>query len=158
MKSTTINSHITRRTLSSARPLRYSVLTVICGSVMILGFFLAARQHFSSIEFGIKNSRLRKQLDELEAEKRRLLLAKEVSMSPVELMKAARRIEFAQSNSPNVPATSQIVRASATVTANAPNVQKTVMSKPAVTVASNARAEKLDRQPKREVLVKDKKS
>jgi hypothetical protein len=125
---------------------------------MILGFFFAARQHFSSIEFGIKNSRLRKQLDELEAEKRRLLLAKEVSMSPVELMKSARRIGFAQSGSPNLPAVSQIVKANAAVTAKTPNVQKTVMSKPAVTVDSNARAEKLDRQIKREVAVKDKKS
>ena len=39
----------------------------------------------------MKNSRLRKQVDELEAEKRRLLLAREVSLSPAEIKKAAKR-------------------------------------------------------------------
>ena len=43
------------------------------------------------MDFGMKNSRLRKQIDELESEKRRLLLAREVSMSPAEIKKAAKR-------------------------------------------------------------------
>ena len=43
------------------------------------------------MDFGMKNSRLRKQLDELEAEKRRLLLAREISLSPSEIKKAAKR-------------------------------------------------------------------
>ena len=33
----------------------------------------------------MKNSRLRKQIDDLESEKRRLLLAREVSLSPAEI-------------------------------------------------------------------------
>ena len=39
----------------------------------------------------MKNSRLRKQVDELEAEKRRLLLAREISLSPTEIKKSAKR-------------------------------------------------------------------
>ena len=67
------------------------ILMVICGGVLASGFFLAGRQHFSSMDYGMKNSRLRKQVDDLEAEKRRLLLAREVSLSPVEIKKAAKR-------------------------------------------------------------------
>lgn len=62
-----------------------------CSLIMASGFFFAARQHFSSMDYGMKNSRLRKQIDELEAEKRRLILAREVSLSPAEIKKAAKR-------------------------------------------------------------------
>src|SRR3954465_7341681 len=129
-----INTQINRRTLDTTRPLRYSVLTVICGSVVIIGFFFAARQHFSSIEYGMKNSRLRKQLDELEAEKRRLLLAKEVSMTPNELEKAVKRVSYVRTepalrNDSGMRPTSQsgVVRVSSTI-------QKTALSKPVLIV------------------------
>jgi hypothetical protein len=59
--------------------------------VIAAGFFLAARQHFMSMDYGFKNSKLKKQLEDLEAEKRRLVLAREVSLSPTELRKAASR-------------------------------------------------------------------
>src|SRR4051794_34065884 len=61
------------------------VLMPLCGLVVISGFFFAARQHFSSMDYGMRNSRLRKQLDELAAEKRRLLLNREISLSPSEI-------------------------------------------------------------------------
>lgn len=64
----------------------------MCVLVLVTGFFFAARQHFSSMDYGIRNSRLRKQLDDLETEKRRLLLAREVSLSPAEIKKAARKL------------------------------------------------------------------
>lgn len=73
-------------------PWKYCFLTLVCGSFLVVGFLGAARQHFASIDYGIKNSKLRKQLSELETEKRRLLLAREVALSPVEIKKAARRI------------------------------------------------------------------
>ena len=66
-----------------------------CLTVLGCGSFFAARQHFSSIDFGMKNSRLRKQIDDLESEKRRLLLAREVSLSPAELKKAALKAKVA---------------------------------------------------------------
>src|SRR5258708_33640658 len=67
------------------------MLMLACGMVLVSGFFLAGRQHFSSMDYGMKNSRLRKQVDELEAEKRRLLLAREGSLSPAEIKNAAKR-------------------------------------------------------------------
>jgi hypothetical protein len=63
----------------------------VCLGVLASGFFFAARQHFASMDYGMRNSRLRKQIDDLEAEKRRLMLARENSMSPVEIKKAARK-------------------------------------------------------------------
>jgi hypothetical protein len=64
---------------------------LVCGLLLVSGFFFAGRQHFASMDYGMKNSRLRKQVDELEAEKRRLLLAREVSLSPGEIKKAAKK-------------------------------------------------------------------
>ena len=75
----------------SARRWPSYMLMLVCGLMLVSGFFLAGRQHFSSMDYGMKNSRLRKQVDELEAEKRRLLLAREVSLSPAEIKKAAKR-------------------------------------------------------------------
>ena len=77
-------------------PWRYCVLTLVCGLLLITGFFFAARQHFSSIDYSIKNSRLRKQLNELEADKRRLTLAKEIALSPAEIKKVAKKIGFTE--------------------------------------------------------------
>ena len=88
-------------------PWRYCVLTLFCGLLLISGFFFAARQHFSSIDYSIKNSRLRKQLDELEADKRRLVLAKEIALSPAEIKKVAKKIGFTEATdklSNSVPA------------------------------------------------------
>ena len=63
-------------------PWRYCLTTLACGLFLVVGFFGAARQHFSSIDYGIKNSNLRKQVEELESENRRLLLTKEIALSP----------------------------------------------------------------------------
>lgn len=73
-------------------PWRYCLLTLICGVFLVGGFFLAARSHFSSIDFGIKNSGLRKQIEDLGSEKRRLTLLKEIALSPAEIKKAAKKI------------------------------------------------------------------
>lgn len=73
---------------------QYYVVTTACCIVLVVGFFLAARQHFSSMEYSLQNSRLRHQVDQLQAEKRKLLVTREVSLSPIELRKAARRIGF----------------------------------------------------------------
>jgi hypothetical protein len=65
-------------------PWRSVLLTLICACILAAGFFYAARQHFSTIDLGLKNSKLRKQIEDLESERRRLVLAREVSLSPVE--------------------------------------------------------------------------
>ncbi|MEP7213723.1 MAG: hypothetical protein ABI791_11630 [Acidobacteriota bacterium] len=72
----------------------YFILTVVCACVVAAGFFLAARQHFNTIDYGFKNGRLRKQVDDLQTERRRLLLAREVSMSPAEIKRAAKNLGF----------------------------------------------------------------
>jgi hypothetical protein len=62
-----------------------------CGLILISGFFFAARQHFAAMDYGIKNSRLRKQIDDLKAEKQRLLFARELSVSPNEIKRSAEK-------------------------------------------------------------------
>ncbi|MEP6848208.1 MAG: hypothetical protein ABI999_05080 [Acidobacteriota bacterium] len=106
------------------------------------------------MDYGIRNSRLRKQLDEMEAEKRRLLLSREISLSPAELMKAARKIEFSQSS--DIPEVARAATTAEMVKAKpAPSVavvQKTVISKP-VEPAKTASAPKpvnVEKQAKQE--------
>src|ERR1700709_1300784 len=77
-------------------PWRYCILTLFCGLLLITGFFFAARQHFSSIDYSYKNSKLRKQPDQLEADNPPLVLAKEIALSPAEIKKVARKIGFTE--------------------------------------------------------------
>lgn len=95
-KRTTPTAHPTNISSRDISPLPWSYFVVIalCGCVLAAGFFLAARQHFTSMEFGMKNSQLRKQLEDLESEKRRLLLAREISLSPAEITRTARSLGF----------------------------------------------------------------
>lgn len=74
--------------IASARWRMYFVIAV-CIALLVAGFFFAGQQHFSSIDFGMKNSRLRRQIEDLEAEKRRLMLVREMSLAPAEIRKAA---------------------------------------------------------------------
>lgn len=97
---TTSRIRINRETQTMSLP--FTIMIVVAGAILVVGFFFAAQQHFSSIDYGIKNSRLRKQIDELEAEKRRLLLAKEVSLSPAEIKKAARKMGFSRMTAANI--------------------------------------------------------
>ncbi len=83
-------------------PWRHCLLALVCGLFLVVGFFGAARQHFSSIDLGIKNSKLRKQVEELEADQRRLLLTKEVVLSPGEIKKAAKKMGFTEMSASNI--------------------------------------------------------
>lgn len=78
------------------------IVMISCGLVLLSGFFLAGRQHFSSMDYGMKNSRLRKQVSELEAEKRRLLLTREVALSPSEIKKSVKRAGMLESTASEV--------------------------------------------------------
>lgn len=82
-------------------PWRYCLTTLACGLCLVAGFFGAARQHFSSLDYGMKNSKLRKQIEELESEKRQLILSKEIALSPGEIKKSAKQfgmVELSASN------------------------------------------------------------
>ena len=85
-------------TRSSERSWLNVAVLVVCGAALACGFFFAARQHFTSMELGIKNSQLRKQLSEMEAENRRLSLAKEVALSPMAIRKASRIVSAPKVN------------------------------------------------------------
>lgn len=77
-------------------PWKYCFLTVVCGLILLAGFFGAARQHFASIEYSIKNSKLKKQIEELESEKRSLINSRETALAPTEIIKAAKKYGFAK--------------------------------------------------------------
>jgi hypothetical protein len=125
----------TRRSRGRALP-----AILACATVLACGFFFAARQHFSSMDFGMKNSHLRKQIDNLESEKRRLLLAREVSLSPAELKKAAIKAkvavadavtsEFASVTTKDKAPTAQATLAAVKTTASNPLITKIVASSP----------------------------
>lgn len=117
-------------------PVRYRLLMFACAACLLVGFFFAARQHFSSIDFSIKNSRLRKMSEELEADKRRLLLTKEIALSPTEIKKAAQKIGFKMMNATGVE-----VPRPAPVKTDKPRVEKSEAPKTKPAVADKKTAE-----------------
>lgn len=125
---------ITRKTHKKIRrekdpiPWRYCLTTLACGLFLVIGFFGAARQHFSSIDYGIKNSRLRKQVAELEAENRRLMLSKEIALSPAEIKKYAKKIGMVELSASNIEIFS--TREEKKAKSVNPLVEKTVDVKP----------------------------
>jgi hypothetical protein len=90
MKKRNLNEKIRRE--QDPIPWRYCLLTLICGLLLVGGFFWAARQHFSAMDFGIKNAKLRQQKESLESEKRLLDRNREISLSPSEIKKVAKKI------------------------------------------------------------------
>jgi hypothetical protein len=82
---------------------RYFVLVAVCACVLAAGFFFAARQHFSAMDLGIKNSNLRRQLEDLVAEKRRLMLDREVAMAPAAIKRTARSLGFREIEIVQIP-------------------------------------------------------
>jgi hypothetical protein len=152
-----------RKPVGFTVPLKYSLLAVLCASILVVGFFFAARQHFASIDYGIKNSKLRKQLDELQAEKRRLMLAKEVSLSPAQIQKAAQRLGLNfDDDGLATPAVVASVKSKVPAVPQgepATHVKTIVISKPvkAVTPDNGPKVVKSESQAKRDAAVKDRK-
>lgn len=131
----------------------YTMMSM-CTLILVTGFFFAARQHFSSIDYGIKNSRLRRQLDDLETEKRRLMIAREISVSPSEIKRAAKKfgivgepaetVEMASAVNPGKPAELATTTATRTSVTKAP--QYSVI--PAAFSADTAKAVKTEKTTK----------
>ena len=103
----------------------YVAVMIACVCFLAVGFFFAARQHFMAMDLGIKNSKLRKQVEEMEGEQRRLVLAREVVRSPLEMKRIAARHGLRQSDDLFAP-----VQASVKMSQQTPLVQKTSMSAP----------------------------
>ena len=143
------NPSIKRKTKKSGRggSLTYLLITVLCAVLVMAGFFLVAVQHFATVELGIKNSELRSQVEELEAEKRRLLLARETALSPAELARTAKRLGFVERELESTEAPVLAVAAKpeteTTRTSAEPTVERIVYSKP---VADTPRAAERDRK------------
>lgn len=70
-------------------PWLYIFLTILCSAFLATGFFFAARQHFASMDLGMKNSKLRKQIEAMETQNRQLVLSREVATSPMEMKRNA---------------------------------------------------------------------
>lgn len=95
-KRTTPNSNRSNRRWpkNDRISIRTVLITFVCGGLVLAGIFFAASQHFSAMNIGMENSKLRKQLEDFRSENRRLTLAKEVAMSPAQITKLAREIGF----------------------------------------------------------------
>lgn len=109
----------------SSTTLLYVILTIACAAFLATGFFFAARQHFAAMDLGMKNSKLRKQIEEMEAQKRQLVLAREIVRSPAEVKRIAANKGFTQREQIAVPV------AASTMASSAPLVERTAMIKPA---------------------------
>ena len=98
-------------------PLSYYVVIAICGCIIAAGFLFAARQHFVSMDLGMKNSKLRKQLEDLETENGRLTLSREIALSPMEMTRTARNLGFVAAGETEPGAVTPTVTASQTTKA-----------------------------------------
>ena len=121
-------------------PWRYCLTTLACGLFLVVGFFGAARQHFSSIDYGIKNSKLRKQVEELESENRRLLLSKEIALSPGEIKKSAKHIGMVELSASNIEIFSTREDKPVMEKVSKPLIEKTIDSKPVKPAANETNA------------------
>lgn len=83
-------------------PWRYCLSASLCGLILATGFFYAARQHFFSMDYGIRNSALRGRIDELRSRNRRLLLTREIALTPAEIKSAARKIGLRKMTANNI--------------------------------------------------------
>jgi cell division protein FtsL len=69
-------------------PWRYGLLSLLCALILGAGFFFAAKQHFASVDYCMKNSDMRKTREKLEAEQRKLKVEREEVSSPATIEKA----------------------------------------------------------------------
>jgi hypothetical protein len=73
-------------------PWQYCLQSLLCAVILAFGFFYAAKQHFSSIEMSMKNSKMRETKEKLEAEQRKLRVEREGVSSPATIEKAGLKI------------------------------------------------------------------
>ncbi|NNE67505.1 MAG: hypothetical protein HKN33_13145 [Pyrinomonadaceae bacterium] len=125
-------------------PWKYCVLSLICGLLLVAGFFAAAQQHFSSLGVAMDNAKLRVKIKQLRDQKRKLLISKERAASPAKIATLARKIGF--TDTPR------------TVVTGAPEVIEAASTRDAKPMPVYAAANQNDKSSNRkEVHVKDKK-
>jgi cell division protein FtsL len=69
-------------------PWRYFLLSMFCSVILAVGFFNAAKQHFASVDYSMRNSEMRKEREKLEAEKRKLKVERELAGTQSAIEKA----------------------------------------------------------------------
>ena len=109
----------------NASMLLYVLLTIACAAFLATGFFFAARQHFAAMDLGMKNSTLRKQIEEMEGQKRQLVLAREIVRSPAEMKRIAVSKGFRQRDA--------VAIAASMTTSDKTLVERTSMVNPSAT-------------------------
>jgi cell division protein FtsL len=77
---------------SAPIPWQLGLFGLCCMTILAFGFFFAAKQHFSSIELGMKNSDLRKAKDKLDADQRKLKAERDSVASEAAIEKAGLKI------------------------------------------------------------------
>ncbi|MEO5858430.1 MAG: hypothetical protein ABIR33_05715 [Pyrinomonadaceae bacterium] len=112
----------------------YVLLTIACAAFLATGFFFAARQHFAAMDLGMKNSTLRKQIEEMEGQKRQLVLAREIVRSPAEMKRIASNKGFRQREA------GVMAVAASTTTSAAPLIERTSLVKSAAEPAKAIKA------------------
>ncbi len=73
-------------------PWRYFLLSITCAVILAAGFFYAAKQHFASVDYSMRNSDMRKSKEKLEAEQRKLKVEREMASSYATIEKAGAKI------------------------------------------------------------------
>ncbi len=121
-KRVTFNQRSKVRRQRDPIPWKYCVLTVVCGLILLSGFFVAARQHFSSVNYAIENAGLRAKVSKLEDQRRRLLVAKERASSPSRIARLAAPIGFTFSPKTVVPTMGRYETVSTRTTPDSPAV------------------------------------
>jgi hypothetical protein len=93
-KTRTVTSKSRKAKAPGTMTWKFKTAATVAFLVVAGGLFFAADNHFASVNMAFGNSELRKQLADLEAEKRRLMLSREVALSPAEIRKSARSLGF----------------------------------------------------------------
>jgi Na+-transporting NADH:ubiquinone oxidoreductase subunit NqrC len=69
-------------------PWRYFLLSITCAVILATGFFYAAKQHFASVDYSMRNSDMRKAKEKLEAQHIKLNVERERAAAPATVEKA----------------------------------------------------------------------
>ena len=68
------------------------LLIIVIGITVVIGFAVAARQHFTACEFSVENVKLQLEREQLKSEQKRLLLEREMALSLDRLKQKAEKI------------------------------------------------------------------
>ncbi|QYO65919.1 hypothetical protein [Leptolyngbya sp. 7M] len=163
MKRRNVNRNRTAGQIeTSSFPWGLLLLAIAGAAIISTGLFFAATRHFASMQLGIANAKLRSQLQELNDEKRRLELERELALSPAVIKRTARSLGFQEAalltNSGTIgvsttselqgvlrePVSRRAVTPSVTGESQNPSAQSRVSVKPALAVSSPKPAKEID--------------